>query len=172
MALVLAIGCAVVHAVGPCDACGGCEVGQYCPADVTNAIACPPGMGLNITNTDKLNGKLTHTRVDAGILRCRLCGVRRHMIVSIAFFVCTHMQVFTAPPRESMFLWRAPSTRTARAILVCPCRAATIVGATPNARLRRPAVRRTVTDPSTRPTLEACALDSLQITSVPIGCCV
>jgi hypothetical protein len=43
ISLVLMIDVAMVHAAGPCDACGGCGVGQYCPAGVTNAITCPPG---------------------------------------------------------------------------------------------------------------------------------
>jgi hypothetical protein len=33
----------LMHARVPCDACGGCGVGQFCPAGVTNAITCPPG---------------------------------------------------------------------------------------------------------------------------------
>jgi hypothetical protein len=43
IALVLMIDLAMVHALGPCDACGGCGVGQYCPPHVTNAVTCPPG---------------------------------------------------------------------------------------------------------------------------------
>jgi hypothetical protein len=45
-ALVLTIDLTMLHAVGPCDACGGCGVGQYCPASgpgVGHAITCPAG---------------------------------------------------------------------------------------------------------------------------------